>query len=513
VISRSRQTKRTLPLLATALAVFGLAASAAVAQPVPKLSRALDRAEAPSAQLDLTRTIATPGGGHIYRYGQTISGVPVIDAGVVVTDAASGRAGLAADSSAAKLGDVGEARISRASALATARRAGGIGELSTRPLARLAVAKRGGGTLVWQTELTSERPIADQQVLIDARSGKVLKETDMLKAAGSDIAARLYDTNAVMANNGYSGGIKDAGDKDSNLLTGLRVPVTLTNLTNSKGCLSGRWAEARLGRKKNKVCKSSRNFSSVKRHDDRFEALMAYFFVNRAQVYIRGLDIGEKINQRKQFVKVNAIPDDNSFYSPGDRRMTLGTGGVDDGEDGDVITHEYGHAVQDNQLPGFGGNFAGSSFGEGFGDYLAAAVSAEEAPQPAAPFRDWNSCMFEWDATSYTNNQCARRTNTTLTKTQAVNQADGDPHIVGEAWSSGLWSLRAALGDDLAGHSVMDRVVLESHFLLPDPNPTFSEGAAALLDADVQLYGGTHCGAIRTEMVNREFLSPGFPSC
>jgi hypothetical protein len=29
-------------------------------------------------------------------------------------------------------------------------------------------------------------------------------------------------------------------------------------------------------------------------------------------------------------------------------------GGVDDAEDADVILHEYGHAIQDNQVPGFG---------------------------------------------------------------------------------------------------------------------------------------------------------------
>ena len=193
--------------------------------------------------------------------------------------------------------------------------------------------------------------------------------------------------------------------------------------------------------------------------------------------------------------------------------MTLGTGGVDDGEDGDVITHEYGHAVQDAELPGFGDNFAGASFGEGFGDYLAAAVSLEEAPQPVAPFREWNSCMFEWDATSYTNNQCARRDESRPDQDAGTAQAGGDPHIVGEAWSSALWSLRGSLGDDISGHAIMDRVVLESHLLLPDTSPTFSEGAAALIDADGELYGGTHCVAIRATMISREFLPVSFPNC
>ena len=37
---------------------------------------------------------------------------------------------------------------------------------------------------------------------------------------------------------------------------------------------------------------------------------------------------------------------------------------------------------------------------------------------------------------------------------------------MGQVWSSALFELRAVLGADPQGRSVMDRVVLESHFLL-----------------------------------------------
>jgi hypothetical protein len=45
---------------------------------------------------------------------------------------------------------------------------------------------------------------------------------------------------------------------------------------------------------------------------------------------------------------------DNSFFRDDKANITLGKGGVDDAEDAEVIVHEYGHSVQDSQVPGFG---------------------------------------------------------------------------------------------------------------------------------------------------------------
>ena len=55
----------------------------------------------------------------------------------------------------------------------------------------------------------------------------------------------------------------------------------------------------------------------------------------------------------------DAFKADNSFYSPATRKIKYGSGGVDDAEDADVILHEYGHSIQDDQVPGFGGRQSG----------------------------------------------------------------------------------------------------------------------------------------------------------
>jgi hypothetical protein len=197
---------------------------------------------------------------------------------------------------------------------------------------------------------------------------------------------------------------------------------------------------------------------------------------------------------------VDAIADDNSFFSPRQRSLTFGTGGVDDAEDADVILHEYGHSLQDQAVHMFGESLQASSIGEGWGDYDAAMMSFQETGGDPAH----DPCMFEWDATSYTNNACARRTDKPITLAVAKKRCVGDPHCIGEAWSGALWTLRGALGLDTSGFSVMDRVALESNFMLTRKS-TFREGARAVLAADQLLYASAHAAPITAEMVKRGF--------
>ena len=40
-----------------------------------------------------------------------------------------------------------------------------------------------------------------------------------------------------------------------------------------------------------------------------------------------------------------------------------------------MIWHEYGHAIQDDQVPDFGSTHQGGAIGEAFGDYMAVTMS------------------------------------------------------------------------------------------------------------------------------------------
>jgi Fungalysin metallopeptidase (M36) len=368
----------------------------------------------------------------------------------------------------------------------------------TRTLARN-VVDPGSGSVAWRVLIASGKPLADYEVLVDASDGSILRVDDLLhRLTGS---AMLYVPNPVAQQGGYDG-LADRKDKDSTLLGNLRLPVALERLTSARGCLQGQFASVGLGKRRKSVCLPGANFTGVTRRSDKFEAAMAYFHIDRTRAYVDGLGLSRGLSLKPQKVRVDAIADDNSFFSPRQRSLTFGTGGVDDAEDADVVIHEYGHSIQDQQVHFFGSRLQGASMGEGFADYLAAVMSALATGGSA-----FDACMFEWDATSYTNNDCARRTDREMGLEAADRKCQGDPHCIGEAWSGALWSLRAALGLDPAGRSIADRIVIESHFMLTR-NSNFRDGARALLAADQALYGGAHAPQISAEMVQRDICPP-----
>jgi hypothetical protein len=219
---------------------------------------------------------------------------------------------------------------------------------------------------------------------------------------------------------------------------------------------------------------------------------MAYFHFDFAQRYIQSLGF-TNVNNRHQVFAIQRLRADNTFYSPNNRQISLGTGGVDDAEDGEVVIHEYGHSIQDNQVPGFGSSQQGGAMGEGFGDYLAATVGASLS----GDFQI--TCIAEWDATSYAAGvpHCLRRLDSTK---HFPEDAVGEVHDDGEMWSASLFQLRTALGATKA-----DRLILQAHFLL-SANANFRDGSNALVTAAINLgFTAAEVTTVRTILRNRGF--------
>lgn len=472
------------------------------------VSDALRAADAPAVQLESEAAPTLSGGTVVHRYEQEVGGVPVVGAGAVVVDPPDGPAELLFDKTDASVAPPGEPRISQDAAEAAAADAIGLEQAWGGASTRLVIFD---GKLAWEVSQTARRPLGDFVVTLDAASGDVLDQFNMIREATG--SAQLYDPNPIVTQGSYSG-LRDHNDKNSALLTSLRVPATLKNITGT--CLKGDWVSVKLGAKRKKVCKDSLDWSGAKRSDGKFEALMAYFHIDQTQEYIQSLGLPLGVNAEPQKIIVNLFPDDNSFYIPSEDQIQTGRGGVDDAEDAEVIVHEYGHAVQDDQNPAaFRGNAnqAGAQ-GEGFGDYIAEAYATEESGFDS----EFSHCVMEWDSTSYAPiPSCLRRTDNPNTRSEQQDfchdsgQGTNEIHCIGEVWGSALSTLREALGDQ-ADVSVMDNVVLASHFLLP-PAPSFFDASEALIEADELEYGGAdHCTAIRAEMVSRELLSASF-SC
>ncbi len=169
------------------------------------------------------------------------------------------------------------------------------------------------------------------------------------------------------------------------------------------------------------------------------------------------------VNERQQLVRINQFGGDNSFYRPGTSKLTitLGKGGVDDAEDAEVVVHEYGHSVQDDQVPGFGSTLQAGSIGEAFGDYLAVEVgprggrpaTAGGVPRrPASP----TGTRRPTPAVATVSEHCLRRVDGNKTVADVV----GEVHADGEIWSAALWDIRNAL----SAATVADRIIIDAQF-------------------------------------------------
>src|SRR3954464_3564128 len=232
--------------------------------------------------------------------------------------------------------------------------------------------------------------------------------------------------------------------------------VTLTNLDGS-GSLTG--DHAKVTSKAGKAAADAGTGFIYTRDQDEFEQVMGYYWVTEAQRYIQSLGFGSTlppVNRRQQLLRIDQFGGDNSFFRDGTGKLTitLGKGGVDDAEDGEVIVHEYGHSVQDDQVPGFGSSLEAGSIGEAFGDYLAVevstAVTGNTFQQP---------CVADWDSTSYTPGpvHCLRRLDSTKHYPQDV---EGEVHADGEMWWGALWRARELIGNT----TLTDRVIIAAQF-------------------------------------------------
>lgn len=272
--------------------------------------------------------------------------------------------------------------------------------------------------------------------------------------------------------------LTDQKDRDYAALADAYQVVTLTNLDGS-GYLHGDFAY--VSGTKNDAFSATGEFLYGRSHTW-FEQVMAYEAVTQAQLYIQSLGF-TNVNDEPQNMRVDQYGADNSFYDPAKDTITLGKGGVDDGEDMEVIWHEYGHAIQDDQVPGFGVSHDSGSIGEGFGDYWAFTMSEPVSGGYGA------ACIMDWDSVSYTTTvpHCLRRVDLDLT----VDDQTGRIHHDGQIWSRALYDIHLALGRETA-----DRIILQAQFAF-GVDPSFADAANATVAAAEQLAG--HGAAIKVQ--------------
>jgi hypothetical protein len=333
----------------------------------------------------------------------------------------------------------------------------------------------------YRFRVVARRPRREWLVFVDAMTGAVLEKWDNVAHAVG--WARVFDPNPVATAAKWRDLLTPGGRPRRPPKTAYRTD-TLQDLKPGR-VLDGLRASTRPTR--NRVSEGSRHYEYDSTHPGFLEA-MAYFHVNRTLAYLETLGYA---GRRAIFtgpvpIDAHGTDEDSSWYSPDDRSLTFGTGGVDDAEDAEVILHELGHAVQDAICPDFGQTNEAAAMGEGFGDYLAASFFASRKP---AALRRY---IMSWDAIADGGDPpYLRRMDELVTYESFDHRASASEHENGKIWSATLWDVWNAVGRDVA-----DRIIVESHFQL-DAFTKLARGARAILDADRNLFRGKHVGALR----------------
>ena len=247
--------------------------------------------------------------------------------------------------------------------------------------------------LVWQTTVFGVREHAagendtakqssiehgDFVTYIDAFSGQVISQENRIANFTDGEGEGFYPNPWQTQGSGNS--LSDNDDATSTALENQHVSFVLEGLDEGTGLLTGEFVDL-----------ASLNSSDIAdvdadeadrvynydRDDPRFEQVQIYHTVDQINRYFHDLGFDDDsgvpngIRDFPTLANAHWFTADQSFYSSGNDAIHFGTGGVDDGEDGDIIAHEYGHAIQNNQTNWSGGE--SGAMGEGFGDYLAAS--------------------------------------------------------------------------------------------------------------------------------------------
>ena len=342
----------------------------------------------------------------------------------------------------------------------------------------------------WRVRVHRTRPRAEVIVYVHAITGRIISRVDNLAEATG--RATVFLPNPMARAHGFqpltpNGRVQRPPEN-------AYVAVTLTGLRGQRR-LDGRRVSTQLTRPR---VSSPRLDFVMPSTQAGFEEVSSYYHVNEAIAYLEKLGYrgGRRIFAEPIRVNARGTRDDNSWYSPGERTLTFGTGDIDDAEDGETVLHEFGHALQDAICPDFGQTQEAAAMGEGFGDYLAASFFAARKPDA------YRNTVMSWDGARGDGiPPGVRRVDCALTYESFDHGANADEHDNGQIWSATLWDIWRALT-----RRVADRIIIDSHFQL-DGFTSFARGARAILDADRNLHGGRHAARLR-QIFRRRGIGP-----
>jgi len=345
--------------------------------------------------------------------------------------------------------------------------------------------------------VTATRPLGRKEFIVDATTGRILQTKDGAPAFAVDGSGQVFIPNPVASKNDNT--IRDTAVPNTNPNPYFTVPLTdLNDPSTGPFTLNGPFAviQDKEGPSNTPVSVTGSASFVFQSNSDNFADTNIYAAVDRSQRYIQELGFID-VNNRPVPLDSRGFSDAcNAHYvnSPaGAGYLAFGLCPQRVAEDAEAVIHEYGHSIQDNTAVGkyLSGDGA-TAMGEGFGDYWAMSDYNGELVTSGHD----QACFAEW---AVTEGSCLRRLDTGFTMDNF--DVGGDPHTNGQIWSQTLFHLFSQLGK-----TTTDRLVLQSHFNVPD-GPTFKQGADAMLTADLQLFFGTHITTLCQEFEARKIYA------
>ncbi|MFK7770147.1 MAG: M36 family metallopeptidase [Mariniblastus sp.] len=445
------------------------------------------------------------------RLQQTIDGLPVHNAHITIVQNVDGEFqsvhhSLAVHESEVTFPEIGDVNFDMNDAEFAAMAAAGTTHKLVPARGELAwFVENDVATHVWDiTVFSGLDPVGDFLTIVDVNNGEVLMQEN--RAAFATGEGHVFEPNPWQTQ-GSGAGLADNDDATSPALDAQRVQVTLENLDEGTGLLIGTWVDLATLNSETLADNDANEPTRIydyDRDDDRFEQVVVYHVVDRINSYFHelGFDddtgVANGIRDFPTLANAHWYDQDQSFYSTGNDAIHMGDGGVDDGEDADIIAHEFGHAVQHNQNAAWGGGQMGA-MGEGFGDYLAASFFRESGDPDFQALHA--PAVGEWDALSYSSDDPPNLRRVDGTK-MFPNDLVGQVHADGEIWSRALWDLNTNMGQRYA-----DQIILEQHFMLP-ANADMPTAANTILAANLNLNAGENLAQVRHPFVERGILQP-----
>ena len=385
--------------------------------------------------------------------------------------------------------------------------------------------------MIWQVDVSPSKGIGSWRVLLDAETGALIRILDRLRYRDKDrgtmsaptappdsITGRglIWDPDPLTTSGkNYRGPyFIDNSDASNDSLAAQLIEVELPDITLGPDTLyrlEGPYVKI-MGTPDRYTPPAIAHPDSFLYHrdNDHFESVMAYYHIHSSQKYVQSLDIGRPVAADTIFVKSHVFDDDNSYWDQSNNELGFGSGGVDDGEDVEVILHEYGHVLLDYGTgTQIGGADEGGAYHEGFADYWAVSHTRNIIASGDVPQRDWRQ-IFDWDAGMVSPDEGrfwpGRYIDPSLTYDDATcsNPAFGlgcNIYYDGLILANALMDIWTEIGKE-----VTDRIILFSHSYLATPF-TMESGIQALVQADIDLNEGANVATI-----NRHFRDSAYPT-